>query len=127
LVEIVHGHGHAGAWRIKNLMLDDLTVLADELDGELALAGKPKVGRAILIAKGVTADDDRLGPARNEPRHVFADDRLTEDHAAQNVADRAIGRAIHALEPEFLHARLVRRDGGALHPDAVLLDGVCRV
>ncbi len=34
------------------------------------------------------------------------------------------GRLPHLLEIEFLHARFVRRDGRALHADAVLLDGV---
>jgi len=39
-------------------------------------------------------------------------------------ADRAVGRAVHLLEVEFLHARLVGRDGRALHADAELLDRV---
>jgi hypothetical protein len=75
----------------------------------------------------VTADDDRLGPARHQARHVLADDRLAEDHAAEDVADGAVGRAVHALEAEFLDAGLIRRDGGAFHADAVLLDGVGRI
>jgi hypothetical protein len=47
-------------------------VLADELHGQLALAGEAEVGGAVLVAEGVTADDDRLGPARHEARHVVA-------------------------------------------------------
>jgi hypothetical protein len=75
----------------------------------------------------VAADDDGLGPARHEARHVAADDRLTEDHAAEDVADRAVRRAPHLLEAEFLHPRLVGGDGRALHADAVLADRVGRV
>src|SRR5690606_1054124 len=127
LVEIVHGHGHAGAGCIENLVLYDLAILADELDGELAFPGKLEVGRAVLIAIGVAADDDRLGPAGHEPRHVLADDRLAEDHPAQDVTDRAVGRLPHLLEAELLHARLIGRDRGAFHAHTVLLDGVCRV
>jgi hypothetical protein len=47
--------------------------------------------------QGVAADDDRLGPARHQARHVLADDRLAEDHAAQDVADGAVGRLPHFL------------------------------
>ena len=124
LVEIVHGHGHAGAGCIENLVLYDLAILADELDGELAFPGKLEVGRAVLIAIGVAADDDRLGPAGHEPRHVLADDRLAEDGAAEDVADGAVRRLPHFLQIEFLHAGFVRRDGGAFDADAMLQDGM---
>jgi hypothetical protein len=49
------------------------------------------------------------------------DDRLAEDDAAEDVADRAVGRLPHLLEAELLDARLVGRDGGALDADAVTL------
>src|SRR5690606_34561094 len=81
----------------------------------------------VLVAESVAADDDRLGPARHQARHVRADDRLAEDHAAQNVAASAVRRLPHLLQAEFGDARLVRRAGGAFHADAVLLDGVGRV
>ena len=89
----------------------------------------PAVGNLKSVARywspiGVAADDDRLGPARHQARDVLADDRLAEDAAAENVADGAVGRAPHLLQAEFLHATLVRRDGGALDGDAVLLGGV---
>jgi hypothetical protein len=73
---------------------------------------------------GVTPDDDRLGPVRHVARDVLTDDRLAEDDAAQDVADRPVGRAVHALEAELLDPRLVRRDRRALDADAVLLDRV---
>jgi len=55
------------------------------------LAGHDHVGGAVLVAEGVAADDDRLGPARHQPRDVGDDDRLAEDHAAEDVADRPVG------------------------------------
>ena len=90
----------------------------------LAGAGDLEVGRPVLVAVGVTADDDRLGPARHQARDVADDDRLAEDDAAEDVADRAVRRAPHLLQAELLDAGLVRRDRGALDADAVLLDGV---
>jgi len=76
---------------------------------------------------GVTADDDRLGPARHVARDVRADDRLPEHHPAEDVADRAVGRLPHLLQAELLDPGLVGRDGGALHAHAVLADGVAGV
>ncbi len=87
---------------------------------QLAGAGDAEVGRVILVAEGVTADDDRVGPARDQARDVGDHDRLAEDDAAQDVADRAVGRFPHLLEAEFLDAGLVGGDRGALHADAVL-------
>src|SRR3712207_9153051 len=57
-------------------------------------------------------------------RHVGHDDRLAEDDAAEDVADRPVGRAVHPLEAELLDAGLVRGDRRALDADAVLLDRV---
>ena len=37
------------------------------------------------------------------------------------------GDSPHLLQAEFLHARFVGRDGGALHGDAVFLGGVGRI
>ena len=87
-------------------------------------AGHLEVGGLVLVAVGVTADDDRLRPARHEAGDVGDDDRLAEDDAAEDVADRAVRRSPHLLQPELLDARLVGRDRGALHADAVLLGGV---
>ena len=49
------------------------------------------------------------------------DDWLAEDRAAQDVADRPVGRLPHLLEIEFLYARFVRRNRRALDGDAVFL------
>jgi hypothetical protein len=75
----------------------------------------------------VTADDDRLGPARHEARHVLHHDRLAEHDAIENVADRAVRRLPHLLQLEFFDAGFVRRDGRAFHGDAVFLGGFGRV
>ncbi|GMA36355.1 hypothetical protein GCM10025876_25590 [Demequina litorisediminis] len=90
----------------------------------LAGAGHLEVGGLVLVAVRVTADDDRLGPAGDQTRDVRDDDGLAEHDAAEDVADGAVGRHPHLLETELLHARLVGRDGRALHADVVLLDRV---
>ena len=50
-----------------------------------------------------------------------------EDHPAEDVADRPVRRAVHALEAELLDAGLVRGDRRAFHADADLLDLVGRI
>src|SRR5690606_38760502 len=122
LVEVVHGHGDAAAGGIEDLVLNDLAVLALETDCQPALAREHEVGGAVLVAERVATDDDRFGPAGDESRHVAADDRLAEDYATEDVADGAVGRAVHALETELLHPRLIGGDGRALHAHAVPLD-----
>ncbi|MCY1300304.1 hypothetical protein D9M70_498650 [compost metagenome] len=124
IVEVVHAHGNAGRRRVEDVVFDFLAVFTDELHRQLALARELEVGGAVLVAEGMTADDDRLGPARNQARNVLADDRLAEDDAAEDVADRAVRRLPHLLQLEFLDAGFIRRDRGALDADAVLLDRV---
>ena len=123
-VEVVHGQRHAVARRLEHFLLDDGAVLADELDGQRALAREAEIGGAILVAEGMTADDDRLGPAGHQARHVLADDRLAEDDAAKDVADRAVRRLPHFPEVELLHARFIGGDGGAFHRNAMALGGL---
>lgn len=95
-----------------------------ELHLQFASGGHDKVGGLVLIRVRMTADDDGLLPASDQSWNVLADDRLTEDGAAEDVADGAVGGFPHRLELEFLHAGLIRSDGGALDANAVLLDGL---
>src|SRR5690606_38232538 len=117
----------AGARGLVHFVLDRLAVLADELDREPALAGETEVGRPVLVSEGVAADHDGLRPAGHQARHVAADDRLAEDDAAQDIADRAVGAPPHLLEAELLDPRLVWGNGGALHADADFLDLLGRI
>ena len=75
----------------------------------------------------MTADDDRLGPAGHQTRHVLANDRLPEHRPAEDVADGAVRRAPHLLQTELLDARLVRRDRRAFDADIVRLDRLGRI
>src|SRR5207249_12286753 len=125
LVEVVHPERHAAAWEVEDVTLDRLAAVGGgERQPQLAGARHHEVLRAVLVAERVAADDDRLRPTWDEPGDVADDDRLAEDHPAEDVADGAVRGAVHPLEPELLHARLVGGDRRALHPDAALLDRV---
>lgn len=50
----------------------------------------------------MTADADGLRPAWHEPRHVGADDGLSEDRSIEVVADGPVGALPHARQPKLL-------------------------
>jgi len=129
VIEVVHPHHHAAtAWNLGDGELHGVRAVGGrERHRHCARAWNLEIGRFVLVAVGVTADDDRLGPARDQPRDVRDDDGLAEDHATKDVADGAVGRLPHLLEAKLIDARLIWRDRGAFDANAVLLDGVGRI
>src|SRR4029077_7037545 len=101
-VDVEHGERDTAACKAVPLVLDLGAVFALEDDLERAFAGHAEIGGAIHVAVSVASDHDRLGPAWHQPWHVLADDRLAEDHPAQDVADGAIRRLPHLLKVELL-------------------------
>lgn len=92
LLRVVHGESDSRALEVEHLEVGGLLRLVvrrvDEL--ELARLGDDNVGRAVLVTERVAADDDGLGPAGDGLGNLLDDDRLAEDGAAENVADRAV-------------------------------------
>lgn len=78
----------------------------------------------VLISESVTSDDNRIRPAGNETRDVFAQNRLTEDRSSENISDGSIGRQPHLFQLEFFHALLVWSDGGTFDSNIVLENSV---
>ena len=126
-IGVVHAHGHPVAGEIVHLPAAGRPVLGSEGHRQRAPPSGHHVRRTVLVAESVTSDADRLRPARHQPRHVAADDRLAEDRAVQNVPDRPVGRLPHLPEAELLHAGLVGRDRGAFDPHVVLPDRLGRL
>lgn len=69
--------------------------------GAEGAAGQPHAAPAHLVAVGVAADGDGLGPAGHQARNVLADDGLPEHRPAQDVSDSAIGALPHLLQLEL--------------------------
>ena len=126
-IKVVHPHHDTGVGGVEKLAFNLCPVFADEFQGQLALAGKFEIGRFILVTIGMTAHDNRLGPTGHKAGDVLTDDRLAENHAAQNVTDRPVGGAPHLFQAEFLDPSLVRGDGRAFDANAVFLDRMGRV
>ena len=91
----------------------------------------------------MAADDDGLGPGRDQTRNVRADDRFSEDRSAQDVTNRSVWRLPHLFQVEFcinellekglarvylteltFHAFFVWSDGCTLDSHIVLLNCV---
>ncbi len=127
VVVVVHAHGDAAAGELRNFADDWLAAVRRVGDCHRAGAGNDEVGGPVLVAMGMAPDDDRFRPTGDEPGDIAANDGLAEHDSAEDVADRPVWRLPHLLEVELLNACFVRRDGGALHGDAVLLRGLRRI
>lgn len=96
IVSVVLGLGNAAAvLEPEDLNLLGLAALGGVDHGQLAGARRNQVLGAVLVAKGVTADDDGLLPAGDEAGDAVDDDGLAEDGAAKGIADGAVGREPH--------------------------------
>lgn len=151
LVRVVLRLRHAAAV-LESEDLDFLrrAALGREDHRERAIAGNHTVLCAVLVAEGVTADDDGFLPARHEPGNARDDDRFSEDGAAECVANGSVGGEPHCcglwsamrhaptgipasninhtlLKLELLDSRLVGRDRGTLDSDRIPLDGLRRI
>lgn len=61
----------------------------------------PPASLPYLIAVGMSANGDGLGPARDKAGDVFADDGLTKDCTPKDVPDSSIGTLPHLLQFEL--------------------------
>jgi hypothetical protein len=74
-----------------------------EYDFEFTLFFGDKVCAAVLIAKGMTTDDDGLFPAGDETGDTFHDDGFTEDCSVEDIPDGSVWRFPHFLQVEFFY------------------------
>lgn len=112
LIGVVLSLGNTTARVVEDLDGLGLTTLGGVDQLELTGARDDPVGGTVLVTEGVTADNDGLGPARDETGDGGNDDGLTEDGTAaglvsksvlrsknkghsQNVTDGSVGRKPH--------------------------------
>ena len=126
-VEVVHAHRDTRAGAVIDLFLDHGAIFAHEFHRQLTGAGHQEICRLVLVAKGMPPDHNRIGPTGHKAGHVFTDDRRAEHNAAQNVADRAVGRTPHLFEAEFLNPVFIGGDCGTFHANADFLDLLGRI
>lgn len=88
----------AALLELKDFNLLGLAALGGVDHAQLAGAGNDAVLGAVLVAKGVTADDDGLLPAGDEAGNAGNDNGLAEDGSAEGISDGAVGRQPHLRE-----------------------------
>lgn len=110
-------------------VLDDLgsAALGCERDFDFAGLGDDVVLAPVLVAEGVSTNDDWLLPAWNTLGDVLDANRLSEHSAVKDVSDCAVRTLPHLLKVELLDSCLVWGDGGALDADLVLEGCICGI
>lgn len=96
LVGVVLGLGNAATvLELVDLDLLRLAAFGGINHGQLSGARGNEILGTVLVTKGVTANDDGLLPARNQPGDTGNDNGLTEDSTAQSISDGAVGGQPH--------------------------------
>ncbi len=122
LFRIVHAHQHSRPFEIIHTELRHLpSILGHKLHLKLSCLSCHKVCRLILVPKGVSPYDNRLGPSRHEPWDILYHNRLPKDGPIELVPDGSIGRFPHLFQVEFFHSVLIGGDCGTLYANLVLL------
>src|SRR5207248_11103610 len=91
---------------------------------QLAFGFDNGIGSAVLIAKGMAANDDGCRPVGYQAGNIIDNNRLAEHGSVEDIADGAVGAFPHLFQAEFFYTRFVGRDGSAFNAYAVLFDGI---
>ena len=128
LVGVVHAEHDTGALKLVHFHLGGGRAVTGG-EGHVESAGDfgAEVCGAILVTKGVSADDDGLSPSGNAARDVLDDDGFAENDTTTDVADGSIGRLPHLLEVELLNTCLIGSDGCTFDSNLASFDSVCAV
>ena len=128
VVRVEHTQVTATSLKVLNLLHSWLAaIIRLETNLDLAWFGNNVVLATVLVSKGVSTDDDWLGPSWNKTRDAGNNDGLTEDSSVENVPNGSVGASPHLFETELFNATFVRSNSGALDSDLVLLDSICAV
>lgn len=80
--------------------------------------------RTNLVTKGMSSDNDWLGPSRYRSWYTLQNDRFAEHRASQDVPNRPIRAPPHRLQLEFFYTGFVRGDGSAFDPYRIFKDSL---
>ena len=128
LVGVVHGEHDTRALKLEDFHVFGLAaIFRGEGHGEGACLLGDEVGGAVLVTEGVSSNHDWRGPSGHTSWDVADDDGLTEDGAAENVADGAVGGLPHLLKVELGDTLLIGSNRSALDADLAGFDGVSAV
>jgi hypothetical protein len=88
IIRVIHRKGNPFAFEIIHVQRGRFApTLGCIHELEFPRTRRHEIRRAILIAKRVATDHDRLDPTRDRSRNAFEDDWLSEDGTSEDVAD----------------------------------------
>lgn len=90
LVVVVHAQSNTGSLEVVDNQALLLTVRRSEDQFQTTRFVYNNVCGLVLITKGVTSQDNRLSPSRNQPGDVLANDGLAENGASQDVTNGSL-------------------------------------
>ena len=91
LIIVLHSHSDSRFWEIEDFVfLHRVSTFRSENDFELSCFFCDEISASVLIAEGVTADDDWLFPLGNQKRNVFTQDWFTENGSVQVITDGSV-------------------------------------
>lgn len=106
LVSVVHSHSYSSSFEVEHWVNNWSRSISGGVDNlNFASLGNNKVCGFVLVTKGVTADDNGLGPAGDQAGDGLAKDGLTEDSAPEDVADGSVWAGPHLLQMELCNNR----------------------
>ena len=77
----------------------------------------------VLISEGMSTNNDRLCPSRNQSWNIFDDNRLSEDCSIKNVSNSSIRTFPHFFKFELFNSSLVRCNCGTFDSNFALFNG----
>jgi len=100
--------------------------LSSEVNRDFSSSWDQKVSAIIDITKGVSSNDNWLGPVFDKTRHIADEDWLSEHCSIEIVSYSSIGTLPHLFKFEFLDSCFVRSNGSALDADLAFFNGIGR-
>src|SRR5207342_3618354 len=97
-IGIIHAERNTTALELVYFIFDHLPVFTLKFYGKLSFTRHHKISGAILVAKSMTAYNDRAIPCCNQSRYVFYYDRFTKNSSIQDIPDSSVGALPHLLQ-----------------------------
>lgn len=124
-IDIIHTHANSSfSFKFIDFHFLFFTLVISEYDLECSWSIDDEISRSVLIAKGMSSNNNWFFPSWNESWNVADDDRLSEYSTIENVSDGTIWTFPHMLKAEFLDSGFIRSDCSAFNTNFTFFDSI---
>jgi hypothetical protein len=129
LVRVIHTQQYTRAFELEDLHCLSFACLVVWLkrDEEFARLLYNVISGPVLVAEGMSANDDGFSPAWHKSWNCLDNDGLTKDCAPKFISNRAVRGLPHLLELELSNAGLIRGNRRALYTNFAFLNCFCSI